>query len=77
MERLNERHEDITQLPDNNVGTKYMEDEVTEDFKPIWIKLEDFIVEQESNEDKIENYSGCFSNKRDLEIARYFSRIFK
>ena len=64
-------------LPDKNVGTKYMEDEVAEGFKPIWIKLEDFIVEQESNEGKIENYSGCFSNKRDLEIARYFSRISK
>ena len=53
-----------------------MEDEVAEGFKPIWIKLEDFIVEQESNEGKIESYSGCFSNKRDLEIAKYFIRKF-
>ena len=65
----------FTALPDEEVGTKYMEDEVAEGFKPIWIKVEDFIAEQESNEGKIENYSGCFSNKRDLEIAKYFKSI--
>ncbi|MBR3180418.1 NUDIX domain-containing protein, partial [Candidatus Saccharibacteria bacterium] len=54
------------------VGTNYMDDEIAEGFKPIWIKLEDFITEQESNEGKIKNYSGCFSNRRDLEIARYY-----
>lgn len=58
--------------PDKEVGTNYMDDEIAEGFKPIWIKLEDFINEQQSNEGKIENYSGCFSNKRDLEIARHF-----
>lgn len=62
-------------LPDKEVGTKYMEDEIAEGFKPIWIKLEDFIAEQESNEGKIDSYSGCFSNKRDLEIARYFKSM--
>lgn len=54
------------------VGTNYMDDEIAEGFKPIWIKLEDFITEQESNEGKIKNYSGCFSNRRDLEITKYY-----
>ena len=65
----------LTALPGKEVGTKYMEDEVAEGFKPIWIRLEDFIAEQKSNEGKIESYSGCFSNKRDLEIARYFKSM--
>ena len=52
-----------------------MEDEIAEGFKPIWIKLEDFIAEQKSNEGKIGSYSGCFSNKRDLEIAKYFKSM--
>ena len=49
-----------------------MDDEIAEGFKPIWIKLEDFIAEQQSCEGKIENYSGCFSNRRDLEIAKFY-----
>lgn len=52
-----------------------MEDEIAEGFRPIWIKLEDFITEQESNEGKIDNYYGCFSNKRDLEIAKYYKNM--
>lgn len=59
-------------LPYKNVGTHYMEDEIAEGFRPIWINLDDFIAEQEQNEGRIESYSGCFSNRRDLEIARYF-----
>ena len=62
-------------LPDKDVGTKYMEDEIAEGFRPIWIKLEDFITKQESNEGKIDNYYGCFSNKRDLEIAKYYKNM--
>ena len=62
----------FTALLDKEVGTKYMEDEIAEGFKPIWIKLEDFIDEQKSNEGNIGSYSGCFSNKRDLEIAKCF-----
>ena len=62
-------------LPDKDVGTKYMEDEIAEGFRPIWIKLEDFITEQESNEGKIDNYYGCFSNKRDLEIAKCYKNM--
>lgn len=59
-------------LPDREVGTKYTKDEVAECFKPIWIKLKNFIIKQENTEGKIESYSGCFSNKRDLLIAKYF-----
>ena len=59
-------------LPEREVGTKYMEDEIAEGFRPIWIRLEDFIAEQMSIEGKIESYSGCFSNRRDILIAKYF-----
>ena len=61
--------------PDQEVGTNYMDDEIAEGFKPIWIKIDDFIAEQQNNEGKIENYSGCFSNRRDLEIARYYKTM--
>ena len=57
--------------PEKQVGTKYMEDEVAEGFVPVWVALEAFIAEQESHEGKIDNYSGCFSNRRDLMIARW------
>lgn len=59
-------------LSGKEVGIDYTEDEIAEGFKPMWIKLEGFIVEQEKNEGKKESYSGCFSNKRDLEIAKFF-----
>ena len=62
-------------FPDKEVGTNYMDDEIVEGFKPIWIKLENFIAEQQNNEGKIESYSGCFSNRRDLEIAKYFKLL--
>ena len=62
-------------LPSKEVETHYMEDEKAEGFKPIWISLDDFIAEQEQNEGKIESYSGCFSNRRDLEIAKYFKAL--
>ena len=65
----------FTALLNKNAGTKYMEDEIAEGLKPIWIKLEDFIAEQESKEGKIESYSGCFSDKHDLEIAKYFKSM--
>ncbi|MBR2766921.1 NUDIX domain-containing protein [Candidatus Saccharibacteria bacterium] len=65
-------------LPSKEVGTNYTEDEIDEGFKPIWVRLEDFIAEQESNEGKIESYSRCFSNRRDLLIAKYFqNRILR
>ena len=58
------------------MGTNYMDDEIAEGFKPIWIKLENFITEQQNNEGKIESYSGCFSNKRDLEISKYYKQKY-
>ena len=58
--------------PAKQVGVNYMEDEVAEGFKPIWLKLDDFIAEQELSDGHIESYSGCFSNRRDLSIAKYF-----
>lgn len=64
-------------LPEKEVGTNYMEDEIAEGFRPIWIRLEDFITEQASNEGKIESYSGCFSNRRDLLIAKLYASLGK
>lgn len=61
--------------PDKEVGTNYMDDEIAEGFKPIWISLDDFISEQEAREGKIENYSGCFATRRDLEIVRYYNNF--
>ena len=62
--------------PGKNVGTNYMEDEIAEDFRPIWVKLEEFIEEKEKELDtkKPKSYSGNFSNKRDLEIAKYYQK---
>ena len=60
--------------PDKEVGTNYMDNEIAEGFKPIWIKLEDFIAEQQNNEGRIKSYSGCFSNRRDLLIAKFFKK---
>ena len=62
----------FTAIPTNEVGTNYTEDEIAEGFKPVWMKLADFIAEQEQNEGHIESYSGCFSNRRDLSIAKFF-----
>lgn len=62
-------------MPAEEVGTNYMEDEVAEGFKPIWLKLEDFIAEQEQHEGHIENYSGCFSNRRDLTITKFYQNL--
>lgn len=61
--------------PDREVGTEYMEDEIAEGFQPFWIKLDDFITTQENSEGKIESYSGCFSNRRDWKMAKYFKQL--
>ena len=60
---------------DKEVGTDYTEAEQNEKFRPTWIKLEDFINEQEKNEGNIISYSGSFSNRRDLEIARFYQKL--
>ena len=57
---------------DRQVGTRYMDYEIAEGFEPFWIAFDDFIAKQASKEGKIESYGKCFSNRRDLEIARYF-----
>lgn len=58
--------------PEKQAETNYMEDEEAEGFKPIWIKLDEFIAKKEGRKGKIDNYSGCFSDRRDLLIARYY-----
>lgn len=57
------------------VGTNYTEDENADGFKPIWMTLNDFIAEKEILKNKASSYSGCFSDKRDLEIAKFFKNI--
>ena len=54
------------------VGTNYTEDENIDGFKPIWMALDTFIIEKEKIKDKDNSYSGYFSDKRDLEIAKFF-----
>lgn len=56
-----------------NIGTNYMDDEVEEGFKPVRIKVEDLVIELSKDEGKIQSYNGCFSNRRDLEIAKYYT----
>ena len=54
------------------VGTNYTEDENIDGFKPIWMALDTFIIEKEKIKDKDNSYSGYFSDRRDLEIAKFF-----
>ena len=65
-------------IPIKQVGTNYMEDEIAEGFQPIWLRLKDFITEKERRKAEIKSYSGCFSDRRDLLIAKYFqNKILK
>ena len=57
---------------EEEIGTNYTEDENADGFRPIWISLDDFIAEKEKLMDKANSYSGHFSDKRDLEIAKFF-----
>ena len=57
------------------VGTNYTEDENADDFRPIWMTLDQFISEKEELKNKESSYSGRFSDKRDLEIAKFFKSI--
>ncbi len=62
--------------PEKFVGVEYTDEEKAEEFNPVWMKLEDFILtlkEQEENP-KISNYSGRFSVRRDLKIAEYIAQ---
>ena len=56
---------------DKYVGTNYVGDEIGEDFKPIWMEVGDFIAEKQKDA-KNKKYSGYFSDKRDLEIVKYY-----
>ncbi len=55
------------------VGTNYTEDENADDFRPIWMTLDQFIAEKEELKNKANSYSGYFSDKRDLEIAKFMA----
>lgn len=57
------------------VGTNYTEDENADDFRPIWMTLDQFISEKEELKNKESSYSGRFSDKRDLEIAKFFKNL--
>ena len=63
--------------PTRKVGTKYMPDEIEEGFTPIWINFDDFIKIQAQREGHIQSYSGNFSNRRDLAIAKYYTPKYK
>lgn len=54
------------------VGTNYTEDESADCFRPIWMPLDHFIAEKEKLKNKDNSYSGYFSDRRDLEIAKFF-----
>ena len=58
--------------PGKEVGTNYTEDESADRFRPIWMPLDHFITEKEKLKNKDNSYSGYFSDKRDLEIAKFF-----
>ena len=61
--------------PDEAVGTNYTEIESAEGFMPVWVKLDDYITENERWGNTIEKYSGRFAARRDLEIAKYFKNV--
>ena len=56
------------------VGTDYMDDEIAESFKPVWMDLSSAIEFFRASEGHIENYSGNFSNRRDLRICEFMEK---
>ena len=60
--------------PSQDVGTKYMPDEIEEGFTPIWLSLNDLIEEKKQvfKDGLLKSYSGHFSNLRDLLVAKYY-----
>lgn len=62
----------LSASPDKKVNTHYTEEELAEELKPTWIKIADFITDEGSREGYIKSYSGCFANKRDLMIAKFY-----
>lgn len=57
---------------EKEIGVNYTEDENADGFKPIWMTLDNFIIEKEKMKNETNSYSGRFSDKRDLEIAKFF-----
>ena len=60
----------FTAQTDEFVGTNYMDDEIAEGFTPVWLTVDKAVKIFESAEGKIENYSGNFSNRRDLLVLK-------
>ncbi len=60
---------------EKEIETNYTVDENADGFKPIWMTLDDFIIEKEKIKDKANSYSGYFSDKRDLEIVKFYKNI--
>lgn len=59
-----------------NVGTQYMEDEIEEEFRPIWMDLDEAYELFDSQFTKRlsakNNYSGSFASCRDLALIKYY-----
>lgn len=55
---------------EKEVGTDYTDDEITEGFEPVWIKVNEALNIFSHAEGKIASYSGNFSNRRDLTIVK-------
>ncbi len=62
-------------MVEKEVGTNYTAGEIEDEFAPTWMRLDDFIAEQEEHIGKIESYSGNFSNMRDLKIAKNYKEV--
>ncbi len=62
-----------------HVGTNYMEDEIAEEFAPVWVSLDEAIKAKEAEFqhllDTKSSYSGAFSSCRDLSILKYYSHL--
>lgn len=58
--------------PAKKVSTKYTPIEIAEGFTPIWMNLDEFIAKQTQKEGRFEGYSGMFSDRRSLLIAKYY-----
>ena len=56
---------------EKEIGTNYTEEENADGFKPIWMTLDNFIIKKEKMKNETNSYSGRFSDKRDLEIAKF------
>ena len=64
-----------------NVGTHYMEDEIEEGFKPLWLDLYEALKHFDSQLTKIlstkTSYSGTFASCRDLALIKFYCENLK